>query len=94
MLEERWSLQRAFALTPVSMGVFGGLLAILVILGALVLAGGRRRQYSVSAADLTGGTPAPAGGAMPLSSHNEPPMEPAPPEDLRPGQAEWAGTTK
>jgi uncharacterized membrane protein YgcG len=87
VLEERWSLQRAFALTPVSVGAFGGLLAILVMLGALVLARGRRRQYSMSAADLTGGTPAPAGGAMPLSRHNEPPMEPAPPEDLRPGQA-------
>jgi hypothetical protein len=86
VLEEGWSLQRAFALTPVSVGASGGLLAILVILGALVLVRGRRRQYVMSAADLAGGTPAPAGG-MPLSGHDQPPMESAPPEDLRPGQA-------
>jgi hypothetical protein len=59
-LQERRSQQQAFALTPVSAGVSGGLLAVLVIAGALVLARGRRRQ---------------------------PVMEPAPPGDLRPGQA-------
>jgi hypothetical protein len=52
-----------------------------------VLVRGRRRQYVMSAADLTGATPAPAGGAMRSSGHDQPPMEPAPPEDLRPGQA-------
>jgi uncharacterized membrane protein YgcG len=58
VLQERQ--QRGFALTPVSAGVSGGLLAVLVIGGALVLVKGRRRP-SV--------------------------MEPAPPGDLRPGQA-------
>ena len=87
VLKERWSLQRAFALTPVSVGAFGGLLAIVVILGAVVLVRGRRRQYAMSAADLAGGTPALPAGAVPLSGHDQPPMESAPPEDVRPGQA-------
>src|SRR5258706_3834497 len=38
ILRERWSLQRAFALTPVSAGAAGGLLAVLALLGALALA--------------------------------------------------------
>ena len=87
VLMEQWSLLQAFALTPVSVGAFGGLLAILVTLGTLVLVRGRRRQYVMSAADLASATPAPAGGAMRSSRHDQPPVEPAPPEDLRPGQA-------
>ena len=86
ILRERWSLQRAFALTPVSGGV-SGLLAILVILGAVVLVRGRDRRYSRSAAPVVDGTPVPAEEAVPLSGHDEPAMESAPPEDVRPGQA-------
>jgi hypothetical protein len=86
ILRERWSLQQAFALTPVSGGV-SGLLAILVILGAVVLVRGRDRQYSRSAAPVVDGTPAPAEEAVPLSGHDEPAMESAPPEDVHPGQA-------
>jgi hypothetical protein len=37
ILQERWSLPRAFALTPLSAGASGGLLAILLVLGAVVL---------------------------------------------------------
>jgi hypothetical protein len=40
---------QAFALTPVSAGASGGLLAVLAIAGAVVLTRGRRRQYVVSA---------------------------------------------
>jgi uncharacterized RDD family membrane protein YckC/uncharacterized membrane protein YgcG len=87
ILRERWSLQRAFALTPVSGGVSGGLLAILVILGAVVLVRGRDRRYSRSAARVGDGTPVPAEEAVPLSGHDEPVMESVPPEDVRPGQA-------
>ena len=87
ILRERWSLQRAFALTPVSGGVSGGLLAILVILGAAVLVRRRDRRYSRSAAHVGDGTPVPAEAAVPLSGHDEPAMESMPPEDVRPGQA-------
>src|SRR5258708_439625 len=87
ILRERWSLQQAFALTPVSGGVSGGLFAILVILGAVVLVGGRDRRYSRSAAHVVDGTPVPAEEAVPLSGHDEPAIESVPPEDVRPGQA-------
>jgi uncharacterized membrane protein YgcG len=87
VLRERWSLQQAFALTPVSGGVSGGLFAILVILGAVVLVRGRDRRYSRSAAHVVDGTPVPAEEAVPLSGHDEPAMESVPPEDVRPGQA-------
>jgi len=87
VLRERWSLQRAFAVTPVSAGASGGLLAVLAVLGAVVLAGGRDRRYARSAAHLVGGTPVQAGEAAPLSGRDEPAMQSAPPEDVRPGQA-------
>ena len=38
VLRERWSLRRAFAVTPVSAGMARGLLAVLAVLGAVVLA--------------------------------------------------------
>jgi len=87
ILRERWSLQRAFALTPVSAGASGALLAILIILGAVVLARGRDRRYSRSAARVVDGRPVPAEEAVPLSGRDESAMESAPPVDVRPGQA-------
>jgi uncharacterized membrane protein YgcG len=87
ILKERWSLQRAFALTPVSGGAFAGMLAIVVIAGALVLTRGRGRRYSRSAAHVTGGTPTPGEEAVPLSGRDQPAMEPEPPPGVRPGQA-------
>ena len=87
VLRERWSLQRAFAVTPVSAGAAGGLLAVLAVLGAVVLARGRDRRYSRSAAHVVGGTAVQAEGAVPLSGDGEPAMQSAPPADVRPGQA-------
>ena len=87
VLRERWSLQQAFALTAVSIGAFGGLLAVLVILGALVLVRRRHRQHGMATADLTSAAPAPSWETVPLSARDQPAMESAPPGDLRPGQA-------
>jgi uncharacterized membrane protein YgcG len=87
ILRERWSLQRAFALTPASAGAAGGLLAVLAVLGALVLVRGRDRRYSGPAAGIVDGAPVPAEEAVPLSGHDQPPMESAPPPGVRPGQA-------
>jgi uncharacterized membrane protein YgcG len=87
VLRERWSLQRAFAVTPVSAAAAGGLLAVLAVLGAMVLARGRDRRYSRSDAHVVRGTAVQAEEAMPLSGHGEPAMQSAPPADLRPGQA-------
>ncbi len=87
ILQERWSLRRAFALTPVSAGASGGLLAVLAVLVALVLVKGRDRRYSRSAAHIVDGTPVQAEEAVPLSSDDEPAMESEPPAGVRPGQA-------
>ena len=87
VLRERWSLPRAFAVTPVSAGAAGGLLAVLAVLGAMVLARGRDRRYSRSDAHVVGGTAVQAEEAVPLSGHGEPAMQSAPPADVRPGQA-------
>jgi uncharacterized membrane protein YgcG len=62
VLRERWAPQRAFALTPVSAGVSGGLLALLAIAGAFVLARGRR---GMPAHDQPPIEPAPPGGLRP-----------------------------
>jgi len=86
ILQERWSLQRAFALTPASAGASGGLLALLAVLVVLVLVKGRDRRYS-SSARVVNGTPVPAEEAVPLSRHDESAMESAPPAGVRPGQA-------
>jgi uncharacterized membrane protein YgcG len=82
VLRERWSLQRAFAATPVTLAAFGGLLALLIA-GGFVLA--RRRRAAVSTSAAGGGTPPPAGGPVPAD--REPSMRSLPPEGVRPGLA-------
>jgi uncharacterized membrane protein YgcG len=87
LLRERWSLQRAFAITPVSAGAAGGLLVIMAILGTVVLARGRDRQYAGSVSHVIAGRPVQDDEAIPLSGdgHGPPPMQSAPPADVRPG---------
>jgi len=87
LLQQRWSLQQAFAVTPVSAGASGGLLAVLALLGAVVVVKRRDRRSALSAAQLPGGTPVPAGEAVPPPVPGEPALESAPPENVRPGQA-------
>jgi uncharacterized membrane protein YgcG len=89
ILQERWSLQRAFALTPLSAGASGGLLAIVLVLGAVVLARGRDHRYATASAGARAGRPVRAGDGVPPSGRgrSQPPVESAPPEDVRPGQA-------
>jgi uncharacterized membrane protein YgcG len=87
VLRERWSLQRAFAVTPLTAGLGGGLLAVLAVLGAVVAARARDRRYSRSAAHVVGGTAVQSEEAMPLSGHDQPAMQSEPPADVRPGQA-------
>jgi uncharacterized membrane protein YgcG len=71
ILDERWSLARAFAATPGTLGAAGGvLLAVLLVLGWLLGVTGRDRR--------PGGAPAPVAGAV---------VESAPPEGIRPAQA-------
>jgi len=74
ILDERWSLARAFAATPRTLAVAGGvLLAVLLVLSWLLGVTGRNRRDR-----RPGGAPAPVAGAV---------VEAAPPEGLRPAQA-------
>lgn len=88
ILEERWSLPRAFSLTPLT----GGLFAFLLVLGLgtfawLAWTTGRDRRYAAGQIDVLMGAPeGTPEQAVPLFERGGAPVEFAPPEDLRPGQ--------
>jgi uncharacterized membrane protein YgcG len=87
ILEERWSLDRAFRRTPLTIGGSMGLLALIVIgFGLLVWRRGRDRRYRGSQVDQVMGSLGGEEQAVPLFEKGEAPVEFAPPEDLRPGQ--------
>jgi hypothetical protein len=74
ILDERWSLVRAFSASPGTLGVAGGvLLAVLLVLGWLLGMTGRDRLDRRPT-----GAPAPVAGAV---------VQSAPPEGIRPAQA-------
>lgn len=87
ILEERWSLDRAFERTPLTVGGSAGLLAVVLGgVGVLAWRRGRDRRFQGSQIDQVMGN---AGGpeqTVPLLEKGEAPVEFAPPEDLRPGQ--------
>jgi uncharacterized protein (TIGR04222 family) len=87
-LRERWSLGRAFALTPRTELASGGLL--LLILGglvALVWTKGRDRRFRGSQIDEVMGNPTGEDQAVPLlQGGRSAPVEFSPPEGVRPGQ--------
>jgi uncharacterized membrane protein YgcG len=87
VLEERFTLDRAFALTPVTGAASGGLLVVLV--GgflAFFVPRARDRRYRGSAVDAAYGTKGAPEEAVPLFEHTETPVEFVPPDGLRPGQ--------
>lgn len=89
ILEERWSLDRAFSRTPSTVGGSLGLLALVAGgFGWLVWRRGRDLRFRGSPVDQVMG-PATGGGeaqAVPLFEGDEGPVEFAPPEGIRPGQ--------
>ncbi|HEX4904174.1 MAG TPA: DUF2207 domain-containing protein [Acidimicrobiales bacterium] len=88
ILEERWSAQRAFAVTPATVGTSLTLLVLVLAgVGALVWRVGRDRRVVGSAIDVAFAD-ATAGGheRVPLLGGNETPVEYEPPDKLRPGQ--------
>jgi hypothetical protein len=86
-LVEPWSIGRAFARTPVTLGLSGGLLALLIAgCGWLLWSRGRDRRFVGSPVDQTLGNPTGDAQAVPLLERGVAPVEFAPPEDLRPGQ--------
>jgi uncharacterized protein (TIGR04222 family) len=87
ILEERWSLARAFAITPVTAGgSFALLAAILIGLGLLMWRRGRDLRYQGSPVDQVMGSSGGPVQRVPPFEGGEAPAEFAPPADLRPGQ--------
>jgi uncharacterized protein (TIGR04222 family) len=87
ILEERFSLGAAFSVTPVTAGVGGGLL--FVVLGGFALLMyrfGRDRRYVGSPVDQAFGSESGAQEFVPVLHHEETPVEFVPPDNLRPGQ--------
>ncbi|MEX0743650.1 MAG: DUF2207 domain-containing protein, partial [Actinomycetota bacterium] len=88
ILEERWSLGRAFSLTPSTvLGAIGLLGLVVVGFVWLMWKRGRDVRFVGSQVDQVMGGPEGAGTqAVPLFESGTAPVEFAPPEDLRPGQ--------
>jgi uncharacterized protein (TIGR04222 family) len=87
ILQERWSLQTAFELTPLTGSLAGGLLLILILgIGRLLWAKGRDRRTLGSPVDAAFVTPGVPDQPVPLFERGATPVEYAPPEDIRPGQ--------
>jgi uncharacterized membrane protein YgcG len=88
ILDERWSLDKAFSRTPTTVG--GGLGLLALIVGGIVLLmwrRGRDVRYRGSQIDqVMGGPVETETQAVPLFERGTSVVEFAPPEDLRPGQ--------
>ena len=89
ILEERWSLNRAFSRTPTTVGGSLGLMALAVGgFGWLMWKRGRDLRFRGSAVDQVMGPSRGEGEtqAVPLLERGAGPVEFAPPEEIRPGQ--------
>lgn len=87
ILEERWSLDRAFSRTPLTVGgAVGGTALVLAAVGVLAWRRGRDRRYRGSPVDQVMGGVEGQEQAVPLFESGEGPVEFSPPEGLRPGQ--------
>jgi uncharacterized membrane protein YgcG len=87
ILDERWAIQRAFSITPVTVSAAGFLL-LLAVGGVVYLMWrtGRDRRAMGSPVDVLYATSAGGEQAVPLFERGVAPVEFAPPEGLRPGQ--------
>jgi uncharacterized protein (TIGR04222 family) len=88
ILEERWSVERAFS---VNAGTVSGAVAVAAFLGGLLgrlwWREGRDRRYRGSPIDQVMGTPSGESERVPLGEGDfEAPVEFAPPQNVRPGQ--------
>jgi hypothetical protein len=87
VLDERWSISRAFSVTAGTVGVGAGVL--IAVVGGFVLLvwrGGRDRRYTGSPVDVAFGNVTGDDEAVPLFALTETPVEFVPPDGLRPGQ--------
>jgi uncharacterized membrane protein YgcG len=87
ILDERWTFGRAFSVTAATVGLSGGLLALVVGgLGALTWKHGRDRRFAGSPVDVAFGSPSGQEEEVPLFDNPLDPVEFAPPDNVRPGQ--------
>ena len=86
ILDERWSFSRAFAATPLSLAVSGGLLVVVVAGLARLLGRGRDRRWAGSPVDAVFGSEAGREEPVPLLERDHDPVEFEPPDKVRPGQ--------
>lgn len=87
ILDERWSLTRAFELSLLTGAVSLGLLALVTAgLARLVWTRGRDRRYVGSPVDVAFGNISGQEEAVPLFERSGDPVEFVPPDDIRPGQ--------
>ena len=86
ILVERWSIERAFSLTPFTIGATA-ILSLLVIGGIArtLWIVGRDRRWSGSLVDARFGTPSGSDERVPLFEGGPFPVEYSPPGELRPG---------
>ncbi len=87
ILDQRWSLARAFSLTPLTVTGSLALLAVVVAwFAALVWRTGRDRRWVGSETDVAFGNVGGEEQPVPLFEHHRPPVEFVPPDGVRPGQ--------
>ena len=86
LLEERWSMQRAFSVTPVTLGLTALLLLALGLgIGRLLWVTGRDRRIVGSAVDVAFASDG-EDQRVPLFESGRLPVQYAPPDGMRPGQ--------
>ena len=86
-LEERWTLARAFSVTPATVASAGALLVVVVAgFVALVWNAGRDRRFAGLPVDAVFGTEGDAERPVPLTERPVTPVEFLPPDGIRPGQ--------
>jgi uncharacterized membrane protein YgcG len=87
ILEERWSFGRAFSATPLTLGLAGALLVLLLgAIARMLWINGRDRRAIGSHVDIAFGTGRDGEQTVPLFEEGTFPVEFAPPDDIRPGQ--------
>ena len=87
ILDERWSFAKAFSITPATVGVSLGLLAVVVFgLMRLVWVRGRDVRYVGSPVDVAFGSETGKEEAVPLFDKPLDPVEYVPPDNVRPGE--------
>jgi uncharacterized membrane protein YgcG len=87
ILDERWALDRAFALTPVTVGGTAFLSLLLIVgYGVMAFAVGRDRRTVGSATDMAFASDAVGGSPVPLFDDPTSPVEFIPPDGIRPAQ--------